>query len=256
MGLFSKHKKDDAAAKDSKAASDKNNEAGKGSNEAPKLDTSPKADVPPMGSLSSPPVPKASNALDDIKSEVSTTEPQERPKEEPEQNNSQNDVPFNGNQTQSQGPQTEDDSLFDFSGSDLFGESDSQEMGGFDSQKAAKSPQLPAPSFDDSGFGAEPGFEDGTVDTHMGKSRSLSFEGNHDSFRKKENENFFMTTQQFKAMMELVESVKSRVKDSSDRHLKLLDIKSEEDVEYENLRRDFQYVEDKLYELDSIIFNK
>ena len=53
-----------------------------------------------------------------------------------------------------------------------------------------------------------------------------------------------------------VDKVKEKFKESSDIHLKLLDIKSEEDLEYENLRKNFQFVEEKLYEVDSLIFEK
>ena len=70
------------------------------------------------------------------------------------------------------------------------------------------------------------------------------------------SDNFFITTAQFKALLEIVESVKLKVKESTEKHLRLLDIKSEEDIEYENLRKDFQYIEDKLYEADSILFEK
>jgi hypothetical protein len=67
---------------------------------------------------------------------------------------------------------------------------------------------------------------------------------------------YFVTTSQFKSLLEIVEAVKNKVKDASETHLKLLDIKAEEDIEFENLRKDFQFIEDKLYEVDSIIFEK
>ena len=86
---------------------------------------------------------------------------------------------------------------------------------------------------------------------------SLSFvSGRSKQARSSVSDNLYVTTSQFKTFLDIVEQVRSRVKDSSDRHLRLLDIKSEEDIEYENLRRDFQYVEDKLYEIDSLIFDK
>jgi hypothetical protein len=67
---------------------------------------------------------------------------------------------------------------------------------------------------------------------------------------------FFITTSQFKSVLEIVEAVKSKTKESSQRHLRLLDIKSEEDIEYENLKKDFISIEDKLYELDNLLFDK
>ena len=65
---------------------------------------------------------------------------------------------------------------------------------------------------------------------------------------------FFVTTSQFKAILEIIENVKSKTKESSQRHLRLMDIKSEEDIEYENMKKDFVYIEDKLYEVDSLLF--
>ena len=65
---------------------------------------------------------------------------------------------------------------------------------------------------------------------------------------------FFVTTSQFKALLEIIENVKQKTKETSERHLRLLDIKSEEDIEYENLKKDFAFIEDKLYEVDTLIF--
>lgn len=79
---------------------------------------------------------------------------------------------------------------------------------------------------------------------------------NNDTRRGIKGDSCFVTTQQFKSLLEIVENVKNKVKDASNTHLKLLDIKSEEDIEFENLRKDFQFIEDKLYELDNIIFEK
>ena len=70
------------------------------------------------------------------------------------------------------------------------------------------------------------------------------------------DETYFVTTTQFKSLLEIIDSVKSKVKAATQTHLKLLDIKSEEDIEYENLRKDFQFIEEKLYEVDSLVFDK
>lgn len=70
------------------------------------------------------------------------------------------------------------------------------------------------------------------------------------------NESIYITTSQFKALLEIVEEVKLKAKDSSERHLRLLDIKSEEDIEFENLKKDFAFIEDKLYEVDNLIFER
>ncbi len=66
----------------------------------------------------------------------------------------------------------------------------------------------------------------------------------------------YVTTSQFKLFLEIVETVIKKIKNSSELHLKLLDIKSEEDIEFENLKKDFQSIEDKLHKLDGILFEK
>jgi hypothetical protein len=89
------------------------------------------------------------------------------------------------------------------------------------------------------------------------KSTDLTFtKRNQHSFGNKKENSIFITTIQFKALFEIIEDVKDRVSAGNETHLRLLDLKAEEDIEYENLRKDFQFLEDKLYELDSIIFEK
>lgn len=92
------------------------------------------------------------------------------------------------------------------------------------------------------------------VDTRGERTGTLAFQ-DRGSSKHVGKESCFLTTQQFRSMLEIVELVKGKVKDSTEIHLRLLDMKSEEDIEYENLRKNFQYVEDKLYELDSILFD-
>ena len=67
---------------------------------------------------------------------------------------------------------------------------------------------------------------------------------------------FFITTSQFKKLLEIIDNVKLKVKHSNDLYLKLADIKSEEDVEFENLRKAYIYIEERLYELDKTIFEE
>lgn len=70
------------------------------------------------------------------------------------------------------------------------------------------------------------------------------------------NQALYITTTQYKKVLSVIDTVKDKVKEASNTHTRLIDIKSEEDIEYENLRRQFQHVEDQLYELDRIIFEK
>ena len=96
-----------------------------------------------------------------------------------------------------------------------------------------------------------------TIDSNSENTPNLNFVNNSKNYTNaSREETYFVTTAQFKTLLEIVDSVKERIKNSTDSHLRLLDIKSEEDIEYENLRKDFQFLEDKLYELDTIIFEK
>ncbi len=74
--------------------------------------------------------------------------------------------------------------------------------------------------------------------------------------KKKLKKDFFVTTVQFKDLIDIVDYIKSKIKNSNDIYLRLTDLKSEEDIEYENLRKSFSFIEEKLYDLDKIIFNE
>jgi hypothetical protein len=89
------------------------------------------------------------------------------------------------------------------------------------------------------------------IETHISNDVALNFETKHIS---KKDETIFLTTTQFKALLEVVDSVKSKIKTSTETHLRLMDMKAEEDVEYESLRKSFQFIEDKLHDLDEILF--
>ena len=91
-----------------------------------------------------------------------------------------------------------------------------------------------------------------TVETHLDNSTELAFENKKLS---KADETIFLTTTQFKALLEVVDAVKTKIKSSTETHLKLMDMKAEEDVEYDTLRKDFQFIEDKLHDLDGILFD-
>ena len=114
-------------------------------------------------------------------------------------------------------------------------------------------------------------FDFSELDTELAKDKSLPVKEDsqvtnvispiskinfiEDDKQKAKDDTFFVTTTQFKALLEIVDAVKTKVKDATQTHLKLMDIKSEEDIEYENLRKDFQFIEEKLYEVDSLIFD-
>jgi hypothetical protein len=91
-----------------------------------------------------------------------------------------------------------------------------------------------------------------TIETHTSNDVALNFETKKIS---KKDETIFLTTTQFKALLEVVDSVKSKIKTSTETHLRLMDMKAEEDVEYESLRKNFQFIEDKLHDLDGILFD-
>lgn len=220
MGLFSRHKNTQDAplppTLSSVSSANSNNVAEQEAFNAP-----PVSDKS-MGSLTAPPIP---GGLDDIKEQVSPNSLDETPQSLDLGNEPTNDF--------------SSDSLFD-----MFGEELPQE----NSTPETPSPEKPS---------AMDFQEDTTTDTNMSRSDSLNFMRNsrsysHDSTK----DSCFLTTNQFKTLLEIVEQVKSKVKDSTEVHLRLMDMKSEEDIEYENLRKNFQNIEDKLYELDNILFDK
>ena len=186
--------------------------------ETPKQNTSSE-DLPKTGTLSSPPVPGSS--FNEIKNQISSRDSQE-------DNSMGVPAQVDNSQQQAQGQQNElqeDESLFDLSELDM-------------------------------GFGDSPSHEeshDHSTSTAVAPSK---FMRNSHLHSHNTDKTYYITTAEFKKLLEIVESVKSKVKDSSERHLRLLDIKSEEDIEYENLKRDFEFIEDKLYEVDSLIFDK
>ena len=189
--------------------------------------------------LTTPPMPGGS--LDSIKQEVSSVSNVSTPKSVPVEN------PNTTNNNLEHSNDSED--LFDFSDLEIPGV-DSDEGNDFVSNSSYNSNK----NKHNTHYG---NFEEESVDIKEEHLGDLNFISNRRSLEKpSSSETFFVTTSQFKALLEIVDSVKTKVKESSERHLRLIDIKSEEDVEYENLRKDFQFIEDKLYEVDSLIFEK
>jgi hypothetical protein len=74
--------------------------------------------------------------------------------------------------------------------------------------------------------------------------------------RKPMKKDFFITTDQFKDILEKLDSIKTKIKSSGDFYLKLTDVKAEEEIEYENLRKNFSYIEDHCLELEKIIYEE
>lgn len=180
--------------------------------------------------LSSPPVPGGN--LEEIKNQVSapgfapaivsTPLTSATPKEKEEEDDDYDD---------------DDDALFDFSELDV---------------KTPLEGEVPAPDEDEKVEEEEEKKEEKEEEKEE-EEIDLSFiKHSH----KQSQETYFVTTFQFKSLLEIVEAVKNKVKDASETHLRLLDIKAEEDTEFEKMRKDFQFIEDKLYEVDSIIFEK
>jgi len=95
-----------------------------------------------------------------------------------------------------------------------------------------------------------------TLQDNIPENEERTTDFSRGNFGSSEDEVIYITTAQFKNMLEIIDNVRSRVKESAEKHTRLLDIKSEEDIEYENLRKDFQYIEDKLYEVDSLLFER
>ncbi len=194
------------------------------------------------GGLPTPPMPSAN--LDDIKSQINSNQD-----ESPSLPaiSSQNDLamptPSSMPSESPQEPQSNEeddiDSLFDISDLEIEGSDNN-------SNSEESTPQVEEESTEDIP----------TASTSTIPQESSSDSGQFITHHKEidDNKPFFVTTSQFKALLEIIENVKSKTKEASERHLRLLDIKSEEDIEYENLKKDFTYIEDKLYEVDNLIF--
>ncbi|MFP4402091.1 MAG: hypothetical protein ACLFPL_02570 [Candidatus Nanoarchaeia archaeon] len=89
----------------------------------------------------------------------------------------------------------------------------------------------------------------------MDSDESKDFMPSH-GIKSSRNDTYFLTTTEFKSLLEMIDSVKERVKTSTQRHMKITSIKSEEDIEFDNMKKDFQFIEEKLYEVDSTIFDR
>ena len=178
------------------------------------------------GSMPQPPTPMG--GLDEIKNQIST----------PSNTTSTPSTPA-APQQHEEGSNDDLESLFDFS--DL----DEQIQGS--QETATHTNELPQ----------EQSSQEGLPQQREHSEEELTFLKTRDKpHSSQHNESIYITTSQFKALLEIVEEVKLKAKDSSERHLRLLDIKSEEDIEFENLKKDFAFIEDKLYEVDNLIFER
>ncbi len=192
----------------------------------PKGEDIPKPKVEDSGKLVPPPIPGGSH-LDDIKTQVTSSSN--------EVDNSTNNELIkseeaSGNLDSLNMDSNNVDSLFDLSELDL---PETQIDNSLDNSTSNSS---------------------SAIDPSSENLANLNF--TRSTSHRKEDDNIFVTTSQFKTLLSIIESVKTRVKEANETHLRLMDIKSEEDIEYENLRKTFQFIEDKLYEVDSLIFEK
>ena len=222
MGLFSKHKSQESTPP-------KEPEAPKEDVQTKESQMSSMPEVPQGANLSPPPLP-GSSSLDGIKSEVAPMPPDPQvPQNNPNDGQVQNPP---GNQMDSGSSDDELFSMFDIDTPlDSNSSETSQDNKDLLEDKDNKTSEMEQPS-------------------------ELSFVKSHRETNPLSINSKFLTTSQFKAMLELVEGVKSKVRDSTETYTRLMDIRSEEDIEYENLKKSFQFIEDKLYELDNILFEK
>jgi hypothetical protein len=241
MGLFSKHKSSETSMPPAPPSADGSSgkENSSQSSSVGDLNAPPIPEMSQSGNLSPPPIPGGSG-LDDIKEQVSS-------------NDNSNNLPANNdnnNHSSNNSFDSSADSLFDDMFSSEETSSPSESSNNFSNSKELTTESSP---FDMGDFETSDS-EVGTTD--LGSSQELGFVrgGHHNPHSGKDS--CFLTTVQFKALLEIVEGVKSKVKDSTEVHLRLMDIKSEEDIEYENLRKNFAQMEDKLYELDTILFEE
>jgi len=218
MGLFSNKKEEKKEMPAMPAPSTSPN--------GPNLSVPPKDDISDAGKLVSPPMPGSKN-LEDIKALVTSSPNQEMKQPEIKEESTKID-------------DIDSESLFDLSEIDF--PEPGIEKSNTDSIESNKTQEKLTSN-------------DSTIDTNLETPEKLNFIAGRRN-NKNTDASVFVTTSQFKAMLEIIDQVKNRVKETSELHLRLMDIKAEEDIEYENLRKSFQFIEDKLYEVDSLIFEK
>ncbi|MCA9460026.1 MAG: hypothetical protein KC550_05760 [Nanoarchaeota archaeon] len=255
MGLFSKHNDNKGKALPAPPGAPSSDSPAPPSFGAVPTPSGPPKAADSAGTLAKPPVPGGS--LSDIKSQVVGSSRAMAPRSE-----NFDEAPPLDSQSDTDLGDLGDDSLFDFSGLEIpeAEPSEADYSSNMSNRNNNNNNNFPRIS-EGSNRGVSPNrihsLPEETVDSNIANESDLNFVSNKDVKHKVEdNETYFLTTSQFKSLLEIVEAVKERVKVSSDTHLRLLDIKSEEDIEYENLRKDFQFIEDKLYEVDSIIFDR
>ncbi|MFW5704816.1 MAG: hypothetical protein ACOCXG_03140 [Nanoarchaeota archaeon] len=257
MGLFSKHKEETQGGQippppTPGGESPKSN--------APPMPPAPENSAPlapnappaPSGNMPEPPKPAEPSGrlippspvgnLNDIKNEVSGIESEEENNEEnssgkPEKNTKEND----------------NEDLFNFG--DL--EFEGLETGEIEEHSSKE--KTDNGMFDVSDVhsqGAE--YNKPEKEKNVEKLSNVSFISNKhvSSHVVDEPNSFFITTSQFKALLEITDQVKKKTKEAGETYARITDIKSEEDIEFENMKKQFQYIEDKLYEVDNIIFEK
>lgn len=202
-------------------------------------------DVSNVGNLAPPSIPGSSH-LDDIKSEVASSAGSISTEGVSSENGIASEQQHPSSLADSSDLSLNSDSLFDLSDLDL--------VPGVE-EKSIASSQSNSSDVEVSSERVIPIAQSDVIDTNTENLSSLSFASRSGVSRSKD-EDIFVTTSQFKSLLSIIDSVKARVKEATETHLRLMDIKSEEDIEYENLRKSFQYVEDKLYEVDNLIFEK
>lgn len=207
--------------------------------------------------LSAPPIP---GGLGEIKNQVTS------PSENEMSNNNLNQMPMAQDLPETPNmemPNFEVENNIQENHDDLFDFSDIDSQLSANSQNVSNNSNVELPNLENnsndinnqtSKMNEEDNLNRNTNDVNLPEINFI--EENAHSDKKVRDETYFVTTSQFKSLLEIVDGVKMKTKEATETHLKLMDIKAEEDLEFENLRKSFQYIEEKLYEVDSLIFDK
>ncbi len=200
--------------------------------------TTNSSSVSNAGKLTPPPVP-ANPQLEEIKTEITSGS-----ETKTNSNNNNNGNSFTNTQNNFSVQNKDNESLFDLSDLDI------------------TEPELNVEKTNEGG--TEGNDKDMNVNSEVPKEDMIDPDDEnisrlsyrHSETKRGEDKDIYITTSQFKTLFSVINSVKEKVKEASETHLRLTDIKSEEDIEYENLRKTFHFIEDKLYEVDGLIFEK
>lgn len=201
---------------------------------------------------------KGSNNLDNQKNEFEIPEPPKAP----EFSNSSNNFGNNNTFGQQNNPSFNENSsvqssnnMFNISNDDLtLPENSFNQKNDFQEELSVQRQQVNREIPKTYNNQSEEEEEDNDETENLTYKKVTKPEYNFNFVKKKEEKPIFIKTKQYQDLLESVEEIKNKIKSSYDTYLRISELKSEEDIEVENLRKEFEEIETKLYRIDQILF--